>query len=65
MDEDMDEDGEGTVSVPDTTIPLSVASLQQLVCCMQAIDPLEDSDDYGETLYIYTVRLVYQLMSNI
>ena len=50
-----------SVYVPESHIPLSENSLQTL---NSSIDPLRDSDSYGADIYMETVPLVYQLMSD-
>jgi hypothetical protein len=48
------EDEENVVIVPRIHVPLSTSSLQRL----HAIDPLEDTNDFGKQLYIDTVHFL-------
>lgn len=52
---------ENAVTIPQTFIPLSEDSLENLKA---TINPLQSSDDYGHQLYKDCVYLVYQLMQN-
>ena len=56
-----DEEEETTVTVPDTDIPLSQASLLTL---QASVNPLERCYDFSIQLYKNCVHLVYQLMQS-
>ena len=56
-----DGDDTETVVVPETNIPLSPASVQQL---QSRINPMHSSDDFGKQLYLDTVQLLFSLMQN-
>lgn len=59
--EDDDEVDEGQIIVPQTCIPLSSDSIEQLSL---TINPLADCDDFGKQFYLDTVELLYTLMLN-
>ena len=58
-DTDSDEDDSETISIPETNLPLSDASLSMLSV---SLDPLQQSDSYGADIYLQAVNMVYQLM---
>lgn len=53
-DHDDEFEDEGSVVVPDVLIPLSSGSIHRL----HAINPLENSNDFGKQIYIDTVHLL-------
>ena len=50
-----------SVIVPETNIPLSPNSLQQLE---SQINPFLPCNDFGKQLYLDTVQLIFTLMQN-
>lgn len=56
-----DEDDEPTVTVPETDVDLSEASMQ-ILCA--TVNPLEQCNDFGVDLYKNTVQTVYQLLQD-
>ena len=59
--DDIEEDSEREVSVPETSSPLSE---ENMVVLRTDIDPLQDSRVYGVDLYINTIVLVFALLEN-
>ena len=62
LEDDEIDDPEGITVVPQTCIPLSPASIEQLSLSIN--HPLADCDDFGKQFYLDTVELLHTLMIN-
>ena len=59
--DDVEDDSEREVSVPQTASPLSD---ENLVILRSSVNPLQSSSEYGVDLYIDTIKLVFDLLEN-
>ena len=59
--DDVEDDSQREVSVPQTPSPLSDENLAIL---RSHINPQQNSTDYGVNLYIDTIKLVFDLLEN-